>query len=62
MKMEGPTLTIETSLHGLNRLIIHVDRQDSTKGFVLLQKVLPVLRELDQLSRDPLAERKGGEK
>ena len=50
--MTHPTLTIETSTQGINRFIIHVKGKDSARGFAFLHKILPILEELDQRSRD----------
>ena len=50
--MADPALTIETSTRGINRLTIHVKEKDSPRGFAFLRKVLPILEELDQQSRE----------
>ncbi len=51
--MTRPGLTIETSAQGVDRLVVHIDRADGAGGFELLQRVLPALLELDQLTRAP---------
>lgn len=53
-----PTLTIQTSARGIDRIIVHVGDQNKKDGFIFLEKLLPVLGDLDKKSRDQTAPQK----
>ena len=60
--MEGPTLTIEASTKGVDRIIVHLDRREAEGGFDMLRRVLLALKELDRRARNEVSrpERQGG--
>ncbi len=54
-----PTITVEASPRGVDRVIIAVDEGDRAGGFTLLERAMPAIRELDRRTRPPLREEPG---
>jgi len=47
-KRKGPELTVEINTHGVTRIVVETDRGQRAQGTALLQRVLPMVDELNR--------------